>query len=209
MIPTGSPTRARTMPKWGWLLIIAGVIALVIALPPVGIVLSLTVIGFAMFALVKKTPTLLRFGSAKRAMLASSVAVVALFISGVAATAAARPDPVAPAALLDTQQSAAPVQPAPTAAAADEAKPAPATAESAPAPAATPAPAPKPVTVVSQVSESQAIPFGQQRVDDAAYAQGTEQVTVAGANGERVITYEITTVDGVETARTVISDVVT
>ena len=74
---------------------------------------------------------------------------------------------------------------------------------------AKPSATPKPVDVVSEAQEIQALPHSFARVEDANYYAGFEGVTVAGALGEKVVTYKVTTRDGVEVSREVVSEVVT
>jgi hypothetical protein len=95
-------------------------------------------------------------------------------------------------------------QAAPTTAAADPVTAAPSSA----GPAASPA-APPPVVEKKTVTETQAIPFGTRRVNDAGLPKGTEKVRTAGVNGVKTLTYEVTLTDGVQTAKTLLSQKVT
>ena len=76
---------------------------------------------------------------------------------------------------------------------------------------AAPAPSPtrEPVVTTANVVVTEAVPFTATTVDDPALAAGTVQVTIAGVAGIRTITYRVTTTDGRETKRTVVSDVIT
>ncbi|MCU1410254.1 MAG: hypothetical protein JWR04_961 [Rhodoglobus sp.] len=76
--------------------------------------------------------------------------------------------------------------------------------EQSPSPTATRAPVVKTEDVV--VTES--VPFEATTVEDPDLAAGTTQVTTAGQAGTRTITYRVTTTDGRETKRTVVSDVI-
>lgn len=72
-----------------------------------------------------------------------------------------------------------------------------------------PAPSPSSTTVVTEVTETRPIPFESVTVDDPTAAAGTTVVTVAGVEGVLTVTYRVTTIDGVETARETVSEVVT
>ncbi|SMG25182.1 G5 domain-containing protein [Agreia pratensis] len=72
---------------------------------------------------------------------------------------------------------------------------------------ATPTPTPKPVIVVKNVDVAEPIPFGAVSVDDGALDVGQTAISTNGANGTKVTTWAVTTVDGVETGRTVVSSV--
>ncbi|GAA2250208.1 G5 domain-containing protein [Herbiconiux moechotypicola] len=83
------------------------------------------------------------------------------------------------------------------------------TATPAPAKTPTPTPTPTPVTTVQRVETSEAIGFGQTSYDDPNVDAGTNVIVTAGANGTKVSTWEITLVDGVETGRALVSEVIT
>jgi hypothetical protein len=70
---------------------------------------------------------------------------------------------------------------------------------------ATATPTPKPVVVVANVDVAEPIPFGAVSVDDGNIDVGQSVVSTAGAEGTKVTTWAVTTVDGVETGRTVVS----
>lgn len=70
-------------------------------------------------------------------------------------------------------------------------------------------PKPTPVVLVKTVTETVAIPFSNTTVQDAARAKGTSVVTTPGHAGVQTKTWRITTTNGVETGRTLVSDVVT
>lgn len=59
----------------------------------------------------------------------------------------------------------------------------------------------KPKIETRAVTESETIPFQLVERNDASLAQGVRKVTVAGANGEKSITYTVTLTDGTETKR--------
>jgi len=70
---------------------------------------------------------------------------------------------------------------------------------------ATATPTPKPVVVVTNVDVAEPIPFAAVSVDDANLDVGQNVVSTAGAEGTKVTTWAVTTVDGVETGRTVVT----
>ncbi|WP_193750461.1 G5 domain-containing protein [Curtobacterium luteum] len=72
---------------------------------------------------------------------------------------------------------------------------------STPAPRATPTPTPTPKTVVTEVSERSSVPFSRTTVEDATVPKGESHVTIAGVDGVKTTYYRVTTVDGVETER--------
>jgi hypothetical protein len=65
---------------------------------------------------------------------------------------------------------------------------------------------PTPVVTVEREDVSEVLPFEAITVDDPARDIGQDAVTVTGQNGSKVMTYEVTTTDGVETARTLIGE---
>jgi hypothetical protein len=69
----------------------------------------------------------------------------------------------------------------------------------------TPKPTPKPVVAVTNVDVAEPIPFGAVSVNDGNVDAGQSVVSTAGVDGTRVTTWAVTTVDGVETGRTVVS----
>src|SRR5690349_14207458 len=65
-------------------------------------------------------------------------------------------------------------------------------------------------TVTKQtVTETQPVPFEKSTVDDATLDKGKTVVRTAGADGGRTRPYEVTLTDGVETARRLVSDMLT
>jgi uncharacterized protein YabE (DUF348 family) len=63
--------------------------------------------------------------------------------------------------------------------------------------------------VVQDVPELHALPFAVVEQEDAERFVGTKDVVTAGVEGQRTVVNRITTVDGVETARELVSDAVT
>ncbi|MFG1814179.1 G5 domain-containing protein [Kribbella sp. NPDC049174] len=60
---------------------------------------------------------------------------------------------------------------------------------------------PTPVTTKKAVVELRVIPFKKKTVTDSSMAKGETVVTTTGVNGTRRLTYEVTYVDGVQTAK--------
>jgi len=75
---------------------------------------------------------------------------------------------------------------------------------------AVPKPKPTPTVVreVKLVEERQVIPYASSNVDDGSLPVGTSAVHIPGANGERVVRYEVRFENGVEVSRTQVSDTV-
>jgi resuscitation-promoting factor RpfB len=59
------------------------------------------------------------------------------------------------------------------------------------------------------ITEERPIPFTEKRVNDPNLAKGKTRVRTQGVAGVKTITYEVTLTDGVETARRVVSELVT
>ncbi|MCS5495626.1 G5 domain-containing protein [Cnuibacter physcomitrellae] len=78
-----------------------------------------------------------------------------------------------------------------------------------PAPTVTPTPTHTPVTKTETVDVSEAVPFAATSYEDDTAEVGTNVVVTPGVPGTKVSTYKVTTVDGVETERTLVSEVVT
>ncbi|WP_353049918.1 G5 domain-containing protein [Microbacterium sp. Marseille-Q6648] len=73
----------------------------------------------------------------------------------------------------------------------------------------TPTPTPTPVATVEEDIVTESVAFEETTIDDADLPKGQTQVTTPGRAGERTLTYRVTVVDGVETERELVSDVVT
>lgn len=73
----------------------------------------------------------------------------------------------------------------------------------------TPAPSASATVEKRTVTETAAIPYSTRRVNDPTLAKGKTKVKTAGVNGVKTRTYELTYTDGVQTAKTLISEVVT
>ncbi|MEV0284114.1 MULTISPECIES: G5 domain-containing protein [unclassified Kribbella] len=63
---------------------------------------------------------------------------------------------------------------------------------------------PKPVTTKKTVVEFKVIPFKTKTVTDSSVPKGEKSVTTQGVNGTRRLTYEVTIVDGRQTAKELI-----
>lgn len=73
----------------------------------------------------------------------------------------------------------------------------------------TPTPTPTPVVVVEEVLEDVPVPFGAVTIDDAGRDVGVTEVTTPGVTGVLTKTWRVTTTDGVETGRELVSEAVT
>jgi hypothetical protein len=63
---------------------------------------------------------------------------------------------------------------------------------------------PKPTTIKKVVVEFRTIPFKKKTVTDDSLAKGETVIRTRGANGTRRLTYEVTFVNGVQTAKTLL-----
>ncbi|AVT33630.1 hypothetical protein C6361_34000 [Plantactinospora sp. BC1] len=75
-----------------------------------------------------------------------------------------------------------------------------------------PSPAPTsagPTTERRRVTETRSIPFGQRTMQDSSLAKGKREVRTAGVKGAKTLTYEVTYVNGVQTAKKLVKEVVT
>ncbi|MFF0230128.1 G5 domain-containing protein [Micromonospora sp. NPDC005254] len=66
-----------------------------------------------------------------------------------------------------------------------------------------------PVVQVTTVTERATIRYAERTVKDSSLAEGKRVVRTKGVNGTRTLTYEVTTTDGVRTARKLVKSVVT
>jgi hypothetical protein len=191
-LPATPPVKKRRrMPVWGWILI--GLVILVPAflLSPFVAAGALAVLITGVVALAKGTPTWLRLRSRKAAAGVTVVAAIVFLVFGgtAAAVQANRSDQrVEAARFADTRSS-------------DPAEDAPAEID--------PTPTPTPVTEVREEVVKEAVAFERSTVEDATMAQGETRVTTTGKAGERTFTYRVTSIDGKETKRELVSDVIT
>ncbi|WFE50188.1 G5 domain-containing protein [Micromonospora sp. WMMD1155] len=82
----------------------------------------------------------------------------------------------------------------------------------APSATASPSPsdaAPAPVGKVTTETEQATIRYAEKTVKDSSLAEGKRVVRTKGVNGVRTLTYEVTTTDGVRTARKLVKSTVT
>jgi len=77
-----------------------------------------------------------------------------------------------------------------------------------PTPVSTPVEPPTPVTVKKTVIETKVIPFKKRTVLDSSVTAGEKSITTRGVNGVRRLTYEVTLVGGVATAKRLVKQVV-
>ncbi|MDG4826524.1 G5 domain-containing protein [Asanoa sp. WMMD1127] len=76
-------------------------------------------------------------------------------------------------------------------------------------PSATEAAPAAPVVETKMVKETKRIAYATRTVKDATLASGTKKVRTKGVAGQRTLTYEVTLTDGRQTAKKLVSDVVT
>ena len=67
-------------------------------------------------------------------------------------------------------------------------------------------PSPTPVVAVSEQTVTSALPFERTTVDDGSLPSGESRVSTAGVDGEKVSVYRVTTIDGVESERVLLSE---
>jgi hypothetical protein len=123
-----------------------------------------------------------------------------LVVAGCAPTGTVEPEPVPAAAAGNAGDLAAPTSSAPS---------------PSPSPSAVPSPSARPllerapVVTKRTVSETRPIAFRTRTVEDPDLAKGTTRVRTKGVKGVRTLTFELTLTDGKQTARRLVSDVVT
>lgn len=157
---------------------------------PVAIVLAFLVLtGAALFVVMARPLPLVGLHSRRSGFVALGLAVLLLTGGGVAGAATRTADaPTAAAHLVGTTT--------PTSSTSPTQKP-------------TSAPKPKPTpTVFQTVVERTAVPFEHTTVEDTQLDQGLTTLVTAGVDGVTVVTYRVTIINGVETTRKAISEVV-
>lgn len=213
--PLPSSRAKRRVPVWAWIVVGLILLPVLIALSPIVGMVAVVVVVTGVVALAARSRTWLRFRSRKSAAVVTAVATVILLATGgVTALAAtsARPTvdiaepapfvrPVDGAGLAPTTGASSPVG-APTP------SKTPSTSSS-PKPTRTAAPAPTPVVRVVEVSVAAAVPYGRTSVDDGTMPRGQSRIDVAGVDGEKTSVFRVTTVDGLETQRSLIRESVT
>lgn len=193
-----TPSPLQRIPLWGWAVMAAVAIALTILVPGLIAVVALVVLVVAIVALWRGTPTWLRLRTRKAAAGVAAIAAVVCFTTtGIASAQSAPPTSSLTAPALQTEH-----EPSDTRAPAESSAPRPF------APAAE-KPTPTPTTSVREEVVTEVLPFAETTVDDPTMTRGQTAVRTEGANGERILTYRVTLVDGQEVGRELVSDVVT
>lgn len=205
-VPPSSPPSTRTrrrIPVGTWIGFVATALLVLVGLASNGVwgtvmLVSLVVLVTAVYGVVFRRTTWLRLPRKRSAAaIGAGVALVVMIGSGSAfgATHPTPSEPVVAAAHTSTSRPHAFVaERTPTAT---------------PSRTPRPTPTPTPVVVTKTVTETISVPFASQTVQDASRAQGTSAVTTPGRAGVQTKTWRITTTDGVETGRTLVSDTVT
>lgn len=205
--PPSTRMRRRRIPVGTWIGLVATALLVLVGLASNGfwgtvMLVSLVVLFTAVYGVVFRRTTWLRLPRKRSAAaIGAGVALVVMIGSGSAfgATHPTPSEPVVAAAHTSTSRPHAFVaERTPTA-----------MPSRTPRPTATPTPTPTPVVVTKTVTETIAVPFASQTVQDGTRAQGTSVVTTPGRAGVQTKTWRITTTDGVETGRTLVSDTVT
>ncbi|GAA3745136.1 hypothetical protein GCM10022225_30880 [Plantactinospora mayteni] len=70
-------------------------------------------------------------------------------------------------------------------------------------------PTPTPTVEKRRVTETRSIPFGERTVQDSSLAKGKRKVRTAGVKGSKTLTYEVTYVNGEQTGKKLVDEVVT
>jgi hypothetical protein len=208
---TPTETRKRRVPIWVWILIAVVTIVPLLLLSPLVAPVALALLITGIVALIKGTPTWLRLKSRKAAGTLTAVAAVALLITG-SVTAAAIPNaarqPQADAARFADTGAEPAAEPATSAAPSIAPTKSPKPTKS-PTPTKSPKPTPTPVTTVVEEVVTEAVPYEQATIEDGALPAGQSQVTTPGQPGQRTLTYRVTLVDGKESSRELVTDVIT
>lgn len=177
----------RRLPLWAWILI--GVVAVILALVLSRIVapIALAVLITGIVALSKGTPTWLRLTSKRAATIVTASAAAVFLVTGVV-SASVPPAPPAEQASVEAVPFVGGNDGVTT---------------------ATPKPSPTPTATTRDEKVTEPIVFEQTTVEDPAIARGQTQITTAGQNGEKTLTYRVKLVDGKEVSRELVSEVVT
>ncbi|SIR61420.1 G5 domain-containing protein [Microbacterium sp. RURRCA19A] len=179
------------MPRWGWLLI-AGLAVLMIVLMWRILVLGaavVVVLGILALATGRSSWLLVRSRRAAGTVTAAAAAFV-LVAGGIGAAASSgAPAPTSTAIVAGSTASVPPTMKS--------------------EPTATSTPTRTPVTVLREETVTAPIPFEKISIEDGTIPRGESRITTAGSDGEKTSVFRITTVDGVETARDLVSESVT
>lgn len=191
----------RRVPWWGWLLIVAAGAAVTIAVPYVALPVALIALVTSIVGWGKGRRTWMRFRSRQSAVGLSAIATVAVVLAGGSAAAMAG-SVRAPEVSASTSAGLRAAEKAD--AERDAVTPRPArTAE------ADPTPSPRrPAPVYREVAVLEAVAFAESVIEDPELPAGQTRVVTEGVAGQRTITYRVTEIDGEETERVVVSDVV-
>jgi len=213
-IQSPQPPRNRPrkrVPVGTWIGVVATALLALMALPSTGfwgmvLMASLVVLITAAYGLAFRRATWLRLPRRRSAAAVGIGVALAVLIGSTSAYGVAHPE-TALSAETATPRAAA-------SKATDTAKHlvAPSTRTpdtSTPTPTPTATPTPTPVVVTKNVTETVAVPFPTTTVQDASLAKGVTTVTTAGRNGVTTKVWRVTTTDGVETGRTLVSQAVT
>ncbi|MFC4222247.1 G5 domain-containing protein [Lysinibacter cavernae] len=149
-------------------------------------VLCMMSLGVGIYGLVRGRVELFRVRSRKVAGILTAVSFVALVVSAPLSAAGDNRD--------------------------NQAVPLVATASPSATPSSSPTPTkitPTPVIKTTTLTETTAVPFEEQTVEDPTMLVGTTAVRVTGIPGVRTITYTVVLTDGKETARSITSDAIT
>jgi hypothetical protein len=198
----------RRIPVSSWVGIVATGLLALVALASTGfwgmvLMVSLVILITAVYGVVFRRTTWLRLPRKRSAAAIGAGVAFALLIGSTSAYGATHPQPAEPVVAAATHASSS----------APSSRPHALVAERTPTPTPThttaPTPTPTPVVVTKTVTETISVPFASQTVQDATRATGTSAVTTPGHTGVRTKTWRITTRNGVETGRTLVSDAVT
>jgi hypothetical protein len=190
----GSNGRMPARTRW---LIAAVIVLAVIVTSVMGIfwaciaLLGLAGLIFGIMAVVTGAAPLARLRSRKAGVLAIALSLVLVPVG--AGLNAAQPPTGSDAANLVSDATASPSATPKTTA----------TPKPKATPKATATPTPTPVATEAEVQETSAIPYGAITVNDGGIDVGASAVTVSGGNGEKVTTYRVQYLDGVEVSRSV------
>lgn len=197
--PEKSSARRGRQRAWMWLaVLVLGILAAVL-LPVLVVPIALAVLVTAVVGLVRGSRTWLRFSSRRTALAVTGMAAVMLLTAtGASAVNSTSQTPPAQSARLVASDPLA-----------DERQDPPERTGADASPSRGPEPTQTPVTTTREEKVTEVIPFSAETVDDASLPLGESQLKAAGKNGERTLTYRVTSVDGVETSRELVSDVVT
>lgn len=187
--------KALRLPVSTWVGIIGTALVALIGLASGGfwtmvLMASIVVLLTAVYGVLFRRTTWLRLPRTRAAAGIGAAVAFAVLIGSTSAYGATHPE-------VTTQARPASFASAPVAA----------DASATPRRTATPTPTPTPVLTTKTVTETLPIPFTTSTVESATLASGTSSVTTAGADGVETKTWTVSFTDGIETGRTLSSDV--